>query len=308
MTRGAQNLKACRPTSLTAYSGCKLNEGQQDAMATGFILCADDFALTDGVSRSILDLLGAGKLSATGAMTNRPHWRGMAPELAAFAGRADLGLHLNLTCAAPLSAMPRLAPGGTLPDLKGLASAAIASRAVRAEIAIEIDRQLDAFEDALGRQPDFVDGHQHVHVLPGVRRALLDRLARRYKPGSLYLRDPADRPAAIRARGIAVTKAFVIAGLATGFRRAALRREFPVNRGFSGVAPFDPARDFGADMTRFLIAPGPVHLVMCHPGFVDDELRTLDPVVATRPVEHAALAAFAPPPGMAMRRFRDLIA
>lgn len=275
-------------------------------MAKGFILCADDFALTDGVSRAILDLFERGKLTATGAMTNRPHWRRLAPELAVFAGEADLGLHLNLTCAAPLSAMPRLAPGGALPKLKEVARAASMSPAARAEIATEIACQLDAFEDALGRRPDFVDGHQHVHVLPGVRRALLDVLARRYPAGALYVRDPADRLAAIRARGVAVGKALVIAGLATGFRSAALKRGLRVNRGFSGVAPFDPQRDFAADLARFLIAPGPCHLVMCHPGFVDDELATLDPVVASRPVEHAAIAAFEPPPGLPLRRFGAL--
>jgi predicted glycoside hydrolase/deacetylase ChbG (UPF0249 family) len=275
-------------------------------MAKGFILCADDFAMTEGVSRAILDLLGRGRLTATGAMTNRPHWRRLAPELGPFGARADLGLHLNLTCAAPLSAMPRLAPGGTLPGLKDVARAAATSSAVRAEIAAEIARQLDAFEDALGRPPDFVDGHQHVHVLPGVRRVLLDILARRYPAGALYVRDPADRPAAIRARGVAVGKALVIAGLAAGFRSAALRRGLRVNRGFSGVAPFDPRRDFAGDLARFLIAPGPCHLVMCHPGFVDDELSGLDSVVATRPVEHAAIAAFEPPPGMPLCRFRDL--
>lgn len=272
-------------------------------MAKGFILCADDFAMTEGVSRAILDLLGQGKLTATGAMTNRPHWRRLAPELAAFADKADLGLHLNLTCAAPLSAMPRLAPGGTLPGLKDVARAAAVSPAVRAEIAAEIARQLDAFEDALGRRPDFVDGHQHVHVLPGVRRALLDSLARRYPAGALYVRDPADRPAAIRARGVAVGKALVIAGLATGFRSAALKRGLRVNRGFSGVATFDPQRDFAADLASFLIEPGPCHLVMCHPGFVDDELTMLDPVVASRPVEHAAIAVFMPPPGLPLSRF-----
>ncbi|BCB20752.1 ChbG/HpnK family deacetylase [Bosea sp. ANAM02] len=275
-------------------------------MAKGFILCADDFALTDGASRAILDLLQRGKLTATGAMTNRPHWRRLAPELRPFADKADLGLHLNLTCAAPLSAMPRLAPGGTLPDLKEVARAAATSPAVRKEIAAEITRQLDAFEEALGRPPDFVDGHQHVHVLPGVRRALLDILVRRYPAGSLYVRDPADSAAAIRARGVAVAKALVIAGLATGFRGAALKRGLRVNRGFSGVAPFDPQRDFGADLARFLIQPGPCHLVMCHPGFVDDELATLDPVIATRPVEHAAIAAFLPPPDLPLRRFAAL--
>lgn len=275
-------------------------------MAKGFILCADDFAMTEGVSRSILELLGRGKLTATGAMTNRPHWRRLAPELAAFGGAADLGLHLNLTCAEPITTMPRLAPGGTLPGLKDVAQAAVSSSTVRAEIATEITRQLDAFEQAMGRSPDFVDGHQHVHVLPGVRRTLLDLLARRYPAGSLYVRDPADRAAAIRARGVAVGKALVIAGLATGFRSAALKRQLHVNRGFSGVAPFDPQRDFAVDLKRFLIEPGPAHLVMCHPGFVDDELIRLDPVTATRPIEHAALAAFEPPPGMPQRRFREL--
>lgn len=103
---------------------------------------------------------------------------------------------------------------------------------MRKEIAAEITRQLDAFEEALGRPPDFVDGHQHVHVLPGVRRALLDILVRRYPAGSLYVRDPADSAAAIRARGVAVAKALVIAGLATGFRGAALKRGLRVNRGF----------------------------------------------------------------------------
>lgn len=277
-------------------------------MANGFVLCADDFALTEGVSRSILELLGRGKLSATGAMTNRPHWRRLAPELGAFAEKADLGLHFNLTCAAPLGTLPRLAPGGEFPALGVVARAALASPAVRQEIAAEFGRQLDAFEGAMGRPPDFVDGHQHVHVLPGIRRVVLDALARRYPAGSLYVRDPADKVSAIRRRGVAVGKALVIAGLASGFRSAALRRQLRVNRGFSGVAPFDPARDFAADLRRFLLSPGPAHLVMCHPGFVDDELSRLDPVVATRPVEHAAIAAFAPPADMPLRRLSQLAA
>lgn len=271
-------------------------------MTRSFVLCADDFAITEGVSRSILELLAAGKLSATGAMTNRPHWPRLARELAAFSGRADLGLHLNLTCAAPLSAMPRVAPSGALPKLGELAPLVLRSGAVRAEIATEIARQLDSFEQNLGRAPDFVDGHQHVHTLPGIRRAVLDALAARYPAGSVYLRDPSDSIAAIRARGVAVGKALTVAGLATGLRRAAARRGIPTNRGFSGFSPFDPLRDFAADLPRFLIQPGPVHLVMCHPGHVDDELITLDPVVATRPLEHAALLAFAPE-GLRMGRF-----
>ncbi|HEV7259911.1 MAG TPA: ChbG/HpnK family deacetylase [Bosea sp. (in: a-proteobacteria)] len=274
-------------------------------MASGFVLCADDFALTDGVSRSILALIEAGKLSAAGAMTNRRHWQTFAADFGALAERADLGLHLNLTCAAPLGSMPRLAPGGEFPALRDLARAAATSSVARREIAAEIARQLDAFEDKLGRAPDYLDGHQHVHVLPGVRRAVLEAVMRRYPAGRVYLRDPADSAVAIRTRGVAVGKALTIAALALGFRRAALRRGIPVNRGFSGVAPFDPGRDFTADLQRFLLKPGPAHLVMCHPGFIDDELARLDPVVATRPVEHAALAAFVPSE-LAMVRFAQL--
>lgn len=274
-------------------------------MNGSFVLCADDFAMTEGVSRSILELLAAGKLSATGAMTNRPHWPRLAPELARFAGRADLGLHLNLTCGEPLAAMPSLAPSGVLPALGELSRRALRRQAVRAEIAAEVERQLDAFERAMGRAPDFVDGHQHVHVLPGVRRAVLDALVRRYPRGSVYLRDPSDSVVAIRARSVAVGKALVIAGLAIGLRRAARQRGIPLNQGFSGVAPFDPARDFTADLLRFLQRPGRRHLVMCHPGHVDAELAALDPVVATRPVEHRALLDFVPPAGRRLARFAE---
>lgn len=275
-------------------------------MAAGFVLCADDFALTRGVSRSILDLLERGKLTATGAMTNRPHWQELAGELMAFSGRADLGVHLNLTCGQPLTPMPRLALGGVLPKLGALARAALVSGEARREIAGEIAAQIDAFSEVSGRAPDFIDGHQHAHVLPGVRGAVLEAIARRFPEGSIYLRDPSDSVAAIRQRGVATGKALTIAALATGLRSAALRRGIRVNRGFSGVAPFDPERDFSSDLARFLIASGPAHLVMCHPGFVDDELERLDPVVTTRPIEHEALLRFVPPPGLALRRFWDL--
>lgn len=275
-------------------------------MTTGFILCADDFALTEGVSRSILDLLAAGKLSAAGAMTNRPHWRRLAAEFGRHAGAADLGLHLNLTCAAPLSAMPRLAKGGSLPNLAELARAAPTSADARREIEGEIARQLDAFEDALGRAPDFVDGHQHAHVLPGVRTLVLDAISQRYPQGSVYLRDPSDSALAIRRRGVAVGKALIIAALAGGLGAQARGRGIPVNHGFSGISPFDPERDFAADLSRFLVSPGRAHLVMCHPGFIDDELPGLDPVIATRPLEHASLASFSPPEGLGMVRFAAL--
>ena len=49
------------------------------------------------------------------------------------------------------------------------------------EIRAEVARQLDRFEAGLGFPPDHIDGHQHVHVLPGIRRALLTEVAQRYR-------------------------------------------------------------------------------------------------------------------------------
>lgn len=256
---------------------------------TRFVLCADDFAMTDGVSRAIVDLAALGRLSATGAMTNRTGWRQWSREIAAHAQVLDIGVHLNLTCAAPLGGMPLLAPSGELPPLAQVIKAAVLSAAARKEITAEINRQLDSFEQAMGRAPDFVDGHQHVHAMPGVRSLVLAELSKRYPHLKPYLRDPSDSIGAIRLRGVAVRKALTISGLAAGFGRAAKAAGFATNDSFAGVSPFDPTRRFADDMARFLLAPGLRHLVMCHPGHVDDELVRLDPVVATRPLEVQAL-------------------
>ena len=91
-----------------------------------FVLTADDYALTPGVSAGILDLLEAGRIAAAGAMTNRPHWRSGAAVFGQFSGAADLGLHFNLTCGIPLTRMKRLAPAGELPKLPALLRGGVA--------------------------------------------------------------------------------------------------------------------------------------------------------------------------------------
>ncbi len=255
-----------------------------------FALVADDFALTRGVSRSIIDLLERGRLSGTGVMANRPHWAEFAPALRSFDGRADIGLHLNLTLGEPLGGRSPVKAGTGLPAFGRLARAAFTGGLDRAALADEISRQLDAFVDVFGRLPDYVDGHQHVHVLPGVRGALLQAIGRWPDGSRPWLRDPFDTPGHVAARGVAVGKALVIAGLSLGWGRQARGAGCATNHGFSGVSPFDPSRDVAADFAAFIAAPGPAHLVMCHPGYLDDELPTLDPVVATRPLEHAFLA------------------
>ena len=283
---------------------------------TRLVLCADDFALSDGVSRAIVALADAGRISATGAMTNRPHWRLWSREIAALAGRIDIGVHLNLPLGEPLAPMPLLCPSGSFPALGVVMRAALLSGEVRAEIGAETARQIDAFEQAMGRRPDFLDGHQHVHAMPGVRRPVIRELVSRSArkraaddhawPHMPYVRDPSDAIAAIRARGVAVRKALLISGLAAGFGAAVRAAGLATNHGFSGVSSFDPARDFAADMRRFGMMPGERHLVMCHPGHVDDTLRQLDPVVESRETEFAVLSEGRWSEGYQLVRFADL--
>ena len=139
------------------------------------------------------------------------------------------------------------------------------------------------------RAPDFVDGHQHVQVLPGIAEILLAELSARGLAGKCWLRDSADRPRRIFARGKHWGKALTVAGLARGFRARARAAGFALNDGFAGFSDFDAGGDYGADFSTYLLAPGPRHLVMCHPGHVDDELARLDPVTASRERELAFL-------------------
>ena len=250
----------------------------------GFVLCADDFAMTAGISHGILELLAHRRLSATGAMTNRPHWPEFAGALADFDGLADLGVHLNLTCGKPLRAMPNFAPGGELPALSAVLKMAMMRRLPATEIANEINTQLDAFELVMGRAPDFIDGHQHVHGLAGVSKVFIDVLNRRYPVSGRrpYIRVSADRVTRILRRGQFAAKALQVRQLSRGFGAALEDADFRTNDGFAGFSGFDANADYGAQFESYLRAPGARHLVMCHPGLVDDELAGLDPVTDSR--------------------------
>ena len=262
------------------------------------VLCADDFGLADGVSRGIVELAEMGRLSATGAMTNLPGWRRAAPELRPLKGRIGIGLHLNLTAGMPLGSMPGLASSGGFPPLKELLPNALRRGLDGHEIAQEISRQLNAFEEAHGEPPHFIDGHQHVHVLPVVRRALMRVLGERGYAGRVWLRDPSDEVAAILRRPIGRNKALIVKSLAWGFARSARAAGFRTNKGFSGFAPLDLSVPAAQVFEEALSALGESPVVMCHPGNVDDELRGLDPAVESRAAELAYLKSDA---------FRDLL-
>ena len=267
-----------------------------------FALCADDYAMTPAVTRGIVEALEAGVLSATSVMTTSPWWPEAAPTLRPFKADVDIGLHLNLTSGAPLGPMPGLAPGGEFPPI------ATYIRSARTlplpEVDAEIGRQIEAFLRVFGSPPDHVDGHQHVQVVPAIRDLLLGHLDRLGLRGRVWIRDSGDDPRRILSRGTNLTKALGLAWLARGTARVAQRRGYGSNKGFAGFSPFRVDDDYGAAFSRFLVSPGRRHLVMCHPGHVDDALRRLDPVTETREQELAFLLSPAFPEVLARRRAR----
>lgn len=257
---------------------------------TSLVVCADDYGLTPGVSRAIRELIAAGRISATSVMTVCPWWVEEAAALSEVAGDADIGLHLTLTDQSPLGAMPTLAPAGCLPPIGQLVRASVLRKLPVAEIEAEIERQLEAFVEIWKRPPAHVDGHHHVHQLPGVRSALFRVLERR-RFGRPYLRSCHEAPARILARGVAPSKAMIISTLGLNFARSARRRGFELNDGFSGVYDLGAGGQRISDLfEHFVRHLGPRPLAMCHPGYSDTTLAGLDPMTEQRDVERAFLA------------------
>lgn len=254
------------------------------------IVCADDYGISPGVGRAIRELIGLGRVSATGCMTGSRHWPAEAEPLRALRANADIGLHLTLTDHAPLGPMPDLAPEGRLPPLGRLMGLAFLGRLERREIAAELERQLDAFEAAMGGPPDFLDGHHHVHQLPVVREVVAEVYERRLRPHGAWVRYCDEPLAALPRIGVAPLRAAVISLIGRSWARRGRRRGIPGNRGFRGVRDFhEPA--FAALFPRYLRDIGDGSLVMCHPGFADAELAAVEQVTAQRDDEYRYLAS-----------------
>jgi len=256
------------------------------------VLCADDYGLAPGVDQGILELVAAGRLSATSCMTSLPRWPEAAERLRPWLDRIDVGLHLTLTDQEPAGAAPRLAPEGRLPSLGRLALALLHDRAARAEAVEQLARQLEAFERTLGRPPDFIDGHQHVHVLPSVRDGVVEAAVRIGRSRPVYLRSLSEPLAEILRRGFERRKALVLALLGRGLHGRAARAGVPTNDSFRGATRFAPGPGVREEFRRFLSGTGRRPLVMCHPGRVDAELERRDPLTRRREDE---LAYFASP-------------
>lgn len=253
-------------------------------------LCADDYGLAPGIGTAIRALIAQGRLQATGCMTGSPHWPEEARLLRPLDGRAEMGVHLTLTQQRPLGPMPRLAPDGRLPGIADLTRRALTGGLDLAEIAAELERQIDAFEAHFGRPPDFLDGHHHVHQLPGIGEVVIE-LWRRRLGGKGWVRRCWDSPAAIVRRGVFVPQSLTIAALGLRFNRALAAAGVPHNRSFRGPYDLSGRVPFQRLFTAFIARPGPATLVMVHPGLVDEALSEADSLTGQREVEYRFLAS-----------------
>ena len=143
------------------------------------ILCADDYALHPNVDAAIVSLIEQGRLTATSCMALSPNWKNAAQSLTTdIQNKADIGLHLDFTEFSSAQKHP----------LSRLILKNLARQLSQKKISEVVHLQLDFFEDALGRAPDYIDGHQHVHQLPQIREVLLDAVTQRYGANPPWIR------------------------------------------------------------------------------------------------------------------------
>ncbi|QPC86452.1 ChbG/HpnK family deacetylase [Mesorhizobium sp. NBSH29] len=246
------------------------------------MLIADDFGLGRGHDRVILSLLEAGKLDGTSVMVNTAITAQDISRLRALrrAGVAQVGLHLNLTHELPgIGATWRL--GSLL--LMGLAG-----RLQRAAINRALSSQADIFVNLFGEGPDFIDGHQHCHVFPGVAK-LVAPLA-----GNAWLRIPvpstwAQKWLNVRAGG---NKTVLIMIFALWARRLFRAQRCQTNKDFSGFLRLDRPHDVARWLPRVIAQAGQDCVVMVHPGDATDPLQCTGHAPRSRAIEAQIIAEY----------------
>jgi hypothetical protein len=254
-------------------------------------LCADDYGISPGVNNGIRDLIERGRLNATSVMVVGPaigRDEVAALEAAvATSARCAVGLHVTLSAPfRPLTMYFRPLDGGMFLSFPKLLRAGLFGRLDVEIIQAELTVQLASFREMFGRDPDFVDGHQHVQIYPQVRDAFVAAV-KQAAPNAWVRQAGRNTPLAGR---LGSPKAFLLDVLSAQFRRRALAANVAVNPGFAGAYDFSRKPDFADLMQRFLDELPEGGVIMCHPGFVDEILIGLDPFTVQRESEHAYLA------------------
>jgi predicted glycoside hydrolase/deacetylase ChbG (UPF0249 family) len=211
--------------------------------ARRLIVNADDFGLTAGVSRGILDAHRTGLVTSTTVLASLVP----QPELdaAAVGSGLGIGLHFNLTWGRPVS------PAALVPSLvdgEGRFERDLADLQARAhpdDVRRECEAQIEAFARRFGRAPTHLDSHHHVHRLPRVMDAVVEVV--------LAVRLP------LRSQD-------------AGFREGLRRRGIATTDHFLGDARAEPYWTTERLLDQLATLPLGLTELMCHPGIYDADL------------------------------------
>lgn len=267
------------------------------------IVNADDFGLTEGVNRAIIDGHRNGIITSATLMAN-----GEAFDSAVAASSAEpalgVGVHLNLTQDRPVlsaSEVPSLVrqDGSFFPSPGILARRIMARKVEPLEVEKELRSQIEKVA-AEGIPITHLDSHKHVHLLPPIFDLVL-QLARSY--GIDCVRCPVE-PAS-GALG-------PLQSGGPGWPRKA--KQYLLGRALSTLAVCQVRKVahagiyradyfFGLSQTGFLdetileqmvrAVPEGVTEIMCHPGYVDATLKhTRTRLRAQRKTELDALMSY----------------
>lgn len=257
-------------------------------MTNSIVLCADDYAQTPAISDGILALLANGRLSATSCMVTTPDWQEQASRLKSYLGKADLGLHFNLTHGQALSSVFRQTYGAQFSDLGKLIVRATLRQLKVEVIAAECQAQIQAFKEAMGVLPDFIDGHQHIHQFPIIRDAIVQVYQAYYPDKSAYIR--VVNPALLASDMTQNIKKLIIVAMGTNaLQKLLLQYRIPHNHSFAGIYAFNQAPHYPTHFRRFLQEIKQDGLIMCHPGLATTNQG--DPISLSRPLEYAYFAS-----------------
>ena len=244
------------------------------------IVC-DDYGLGPDHDAVMRDLASAGRFWGVSCMVDGPDFNDEAQRLlsARSAHAFQIGLHVNLT--EPIDGpSPVVSPGHLLAQgLRGGSALAWVSRS--------LDRQWRRFEDAFGSVPDFVDGHRHVHLVPGVARAVADRLQAEGFTGWVRGGMP---DAMLLQTGIAGLKVPLIATLAAFAAPVYAGRGLRLARYLSGIIRLGDVRTGTEAIARSVRAIRHSGVLMVHPGCATDARQTVGHDPALREAETRLIA------------------
>jgi predicted glycoside hydrolase/deacetylase ChbG (UPF0249 family) len=225
------------------------------------IVNADDFGRSVGIDDGILRAHGGGIVTSTTFMTNAPSTE-HAATLARATPTLDVGVHLVLTYARPLSNPARIRSLVREDGSFWRPSELLARSIDRAEALAEYRAQFARARELIARDPTHVDTHHWVHDHPALSWAVCE-LARE-TGAAARTHTPVQRDE-YRAKGVRTTDHFT--------------REFQ-HQGHIEVA------DLLALISR--LEDGVTEL-MCHPGEPDPGLVATSAYARERPLELAAL-------------------